>query len=242
MGSLAARKGSASRRQDARSASGRKADDRSRPHANPPPRRLRLTGKTLGLTGIKAAAGNGGEVRFARLSESSCGARHDRPGPSWRAMRVTGLTTRALAILALGLGLCAARGSLAQTSSVDRGRELVQRDCAMCHAVGPTGASPNPASPAFRDLNLRYPIDDLAEALAEGIIIGHPEMPQFQFSADDVADIIKYLKSIQTRQPAEFDSTPSGFPHSQLPLRKTSELEITPPLTTRRTAQSVDGP
>jgi len=52
-------------------------------------------------------------------------------------------------------------------------------------------------------LHLRYPIDDLAEALAEGIIVGHPQMPEFRFRADDVDSILRYLKSIQTRPPTE---------------------------------------
>ncbi len=42
----------------------------------------------------------------------------------------------------------------------------------------------NPKSPPFRYLPCRYPLSDLQEPLAEGIIVGHEalEMPQFQFS------------------------------------------------------------
>ena len=40
---------------------------------------------------------------------------------------------------------------------------------------------------------------DLAEALAEGLFVGHPDMPQFVFDAQDVGAIIAYLKSIQER-------------------------------------------
>lgn len=35
------------------------------------------------------------------------------------------------------------------------------------------------------------------EALVEGTMSGHPEMPELSFEADDVSDIIAYLKSIQ---------------------------------------------
>jgi len=35
--------------------------------------------------------------------------------------------------------------------------------------------------------------------LAEGISVGHGEMPEFVFEASDVAAIIAYLKSIQER-------------------------------------------
>ena len=110
--------------------------------------------------------------------------------------------------------LLAAPPALAQPSpdaaSIRRGHDLVQADCSMCHAIGPTGDSPNPLSPHFRDLHQRYPVEDLAEALSEGIMVGHPEMPQFRFAPDEIHDIIAYLQSIQTRQRAGLKPPPAG--------------------------------
>lgn len=85
-----------------------------------------------------------------------------------------------------------------------RGATLSQRYCAGCHAVGLTGDSPNPAAPPFRELHRRYSIDNLAEALAEGMLVGHPAMPEFQFQPDDVRAIVAYLKSVQTNQKVSF--------------------------------------
>jgi mono/diheme cytochrome c family protein len=119
---------------------------------------------------------------------------------------------RALAFLALAIGLSVTHGSSAQLGPVEIGHNLVLRDCGMCHAVGQTGASPNPAAPTFRDLHLRYPVNSLARALAEGTIIGHPRMPQFHFSPGEIADIIRYLNSIQTQQPAKIDPARRGSP------------------------------
>jgi cytochrome c len=101
------------------------------------------------------------------------------------------------------LGLLFVAACLASTPalaepSVERGHDLVQANCSMCHAIGTAGDSPNPLSPPFRTLHERYPVENLAEALAEGILVGHPQMPQFRFAADEVADIIAYLQSIQT--------------------------------------------
>ncbi|MBI1205048.1 MAG: c-type cytochrome [Rhodopseudomonas sp.] len=79
------------------------------------------------------------------------------------------------------------------------GEQLLTRDCASCHAVGRTGVSPHKGAPAFRTLGQRYPIESLEEALGEGIMSGHPDMPEFNFDADQVGAIIDYLKSIQTR-------------------------------------------
>ncbi len=98
--------------------------------------------------------------------------------------------------------LAATTAASAQSDLRPRGAILVQRHCAGCHAVRRTGQSPNPAAPAFRDLNMRYHIDDLAEALAEGILTGHPAMPEFKFPPRDVKAVLAYLKSIQTLQQA----------------------------------------
>lgn len=99
-----------------------------------------------------------------------------------------------------------------------RGHILVQRYCAGCHAVNPTGKSPNPAAPAFRTLNERYKIDDLGEALAEGILTGHPAMPQFIFPPDDIQAILRYINSIQSRQQAAQPPTPPAV-HAMPDLR-----------------------
>jgi mono/diheme cytochrome c family protein len=89
--------------------------------------------------------------------------------------------------------------ALAGDGDVEHGEELLQRDCASCHAIGRTGESPKKEAPAFRTLGQRYPVESLEEALGEGIMSGHPDMPEFSFDADDVGDIIAYLKSIQER-------------------------------------------
>jgi cytochrome c len=84
-----------------------------------------------------------------------------------------------------------------------RGEGLLTSNCAGCHAVGRTGNSTHPEAPAFRTLGQRYPIEVLAEALAEGLSSGHPDMPEFRFEIDDVDAILAYLESIQEKaQPA----------------------------------------
>ena len=79
------------------------------------------------------------------------------------------------------------------------GESLLTANCARCHAVGRTGASPHPAAPPFRTLSRKYKIEGLSEALAEGLSTGHPDMPEFVFAPEDVGAIIAYLKSIQER-------------------------------------------
>ena len=101
-------------------------------------------------------------------------------------------------ILATAFVAAAVRPAVA-AEDLKRGEELLQQDCGKCHAVGHAGESPDKDAPAFRTLGQRYPIESLEEALGEGMMSGHPEMPEFQFDADDVGAIIAYLKSIQQR-------------------------------------------
>jgi cytochrome c len=103
------------------------------------------------------------------------------------------------ACLLVGFGAVAAEA--VEKDQTAKGEALVKENCSRCHAIGKEGASPHPDAPPFRTLSSKYPIEDLAESLAEGIVSGHPDMPIFVFSPTDVAAIIDYLNSIQD-QPA----------------------------------------
>ena len=87
----------------------------------------------------------------------------------------------------------------AEKSLIDKGEALVSKNCSPCHAIGKEGDSPHKEAPPFRTLSAKYPIDDLAESLAEGIVSGHPDMPIFVFSPHDIEAIIEYLQSVQAQ-------------------------------------------
>ena len=112
-------------------------------------------------------------------------------------MRATGLCWFLFALLVIGL----TSPGLAEKVNTPprRGEALLIANCARCHAVGRSGVSPHPQAPAFRTLSRKFKVEGLAEALAEGISTGHPDMPEFVFEADEVGAIIDYLKSIQQR-------------------------------------------
>jgi mono/diheme cytochrome c family protein len=44
---------------------------------------------------------------------------------------------------------------------------------------------------------LKYPVEDLQESLAEGIMTGHPTMPEFRLEPDQINDVISYLKTLE---------------------------------------------
>ena len=102
----------------------------------------------------------------------------------------------AMAILiALGSGQVKAEQML--SPAAQRGLVILRANCSRCHAIGKIGESPLPIAPPFRTLHERYPVEDLQEPLAEGIVTGHPTMPEFRFDPGQFGDIIAYLKSLE---------------------------------------------
>ena len=102
-------------------------------------------------------------------------------------------------IIALGaVLLCSSKFAIAQQSpAAQRGLTFVRANCAQCHAVDKASESPLKIAPPFRNLHLKYPIESLERPLSEGIIAGHPTMPQFRLDADQVSDVIAYLKTLE---------------------------------------------
>jgi len=85
----------------------------------------------------------------------------------------------------------------AQADDPARGEHLARQYCGACHAIGRADASTRAGVPAFRDLHRRYPVEQLAEALAEGIVTGHPDMPEIAFPAADVSALIAWLRTLE---------------------------------------------
>ncbi len=103
-------------------------------------------------------------------------------------------------VLTIALGailLLASNPAPAQQSpAAQRGLTFVRVHCAQCHAIGKVGDSPLTIAPAFGTLHLKYPIESLQRPLSEGITAAHPTMPQFRLEADQVGDVIAYLKTL----------------------------------------------
>ena len=100
-------------------------------------------------------------------------------------------------LAALACGSLPAAAVQAQDARVGLGHSFAQAHCAQCHAVGREGQSPLPAAPPLRTLHRRYPVESLAESLAEGIATGHPAMPPFKLNVTQIGDLIAYLKSLE---------------------------------------------
>jgi cytochrome c len=85
----------------------------------------------------------------------------------------------------------------ALAASAQPGLIFAKTNCAMCHAIGKYDESPLPVAPPLRTLHELYPVDALEEAFAEGIVTGHPSMPQFQLDGAQINDLITYLKTLE---------------------------------------------
>ena len=101
------------------------------------------------------------------------------------------------ACVALLLGF----GTIAQAQAWDpaqqRGFVFVKANCSRCHSIDKVTESPLKIAPPFRTLAQKYPVENLEEALAEGIVTGHPTMPEFQLDPGQIGDVIGYLKTLE---------------------------------------------
>jgi cytochrome c len=87
--------------------------------------------------------------------------------------------------------------ALAMSPTEQRGKTFALTNCARCHSIDRVTQSPLKIAPPFRTLHLRYPVETLGEALAEGIQTGHPTMPEFRLDPDRIHDLLSYMKTLE---------------------------------------------
>ena len=80
---------------------------------------------------------------------------------------------------------------------VGQGEAIAESLCAGCHAIGLTGESAHHEAMPFRQISWHYPVEVLAEPFAEGVMIAHPDMPQWQFEPEQIDALLAYLETVQ---------------------------------------------
>jgi mono/diheme cytochrome c family protein len=100
-------------------------------------------------------------------------------------------------LMPLAFTLAMLTQATAASPDEQRGKTFALNNCARCHSIDRVTPSPLKIAPPFRTLHKRYPIETIAEALAEGIVTGHPSMPQFQLDPDQIHDLLAYLKTLE---------------------------------------------
>ncbi len=130
-----------------------------------------------------------------------------------------------LCVAVLAVSSCAAPGRSEEGDAemraalVEDGREIVEAQCAGCHAVGVDDSSPRDDAPPLRAVLAKYDPDALAEDFREGVHVGHPDMPDFSFGTRGVDAVLAYLVSIQLDDPE-----PRPIPGGLAPLSEGDAL------------------
>ena len=89
---------------------------------------------------------------------------------------------------------------LSQLEQIESGREIVEAQCSVCHAVGTDDQSQRMDAPPLRIVLTGYPPDALAEDFREQVHVGHPDMPDFDFGPLGTDHVLAYLISIQVSE------------------------------------------
>jgi cytochrome c len=86
--------------------------------------------------------------------------------------------------------------AFADGSLVAEGRGLAEANCARCHNLEKIGDSPFVPAPPFRIISKNYKPTDLEEAFVEGIVVGHPAMPEFELTGEQAAALAAFIDSL----------------------------------------------
>lgn len=106
-------------------------------------------------------------------------------------------------ILSVSIVLAAAVPALAADDDrAAAGLRLAEQLCSRCHAVSNEAASPHDDAPPFRTFAAKWPLENLEESLAEGIVTGHPDMPAFVFEPQEIDALIEHLHSLALKDPS----------------------------------------
>jgi cytochrome c len=80
-----------------------------------------------------------------------------------------------------------------QPARGEDGKTLLERHCGRCHALSEADASPLVGAPNLWTILRSYEQEQLEFELSEGIGSRHSDMPQIQFSSEEISSIQDYL-------------------------------------------------
>ncbi len=104
------------------------------------------------------------------------------------------MTGKTLPALLFGIACLVAAPAGAQ--NIGEGQAIAERLCSRCHAIGFGQKSSHALAPPFPVIARRYSVWGLQEALAEGIIVGHADMPKFVFTPSQINDLLGFMDTL----------------------------------------------
>lgn len=87
----------------------------------------------------------------------------------------------------------------AKGADIAKGEAMASELCAQCHSIQKKGPSPLSIAPPFREFSAKWPLSHLEEALAEGIVTGHGDMPEFELLPVEIINLLSYIDSISPK-------------------------------------------
>jgi mono/diheme cytochrome c family protein len=81
-----------------------------------------------------------------------------------------------------------------------KGKAILQDKCGRCHAIEAAGDSPLKQAPPMRDIYARFAPRELQAELREGMVSKHRDMPQIDFSDEEVDAILAYLYALAVKK------------------------------------------
>lgn len=109
-------------------------------------------------------------------------------------------------LFALGMVLATTASGADRRPLWELGRALLTEKCARCHAIDARDESPLKSAPPMRDVYERFAPEELKAELAEGIVSRHPQMPQVEFSTEQVDAVLNYLHQLAQKKPSTMPS------------------------------------
>jgi len=103
----------------------------------------------------------------------------------------------ALALLGAAETVQAAR-HLKEPTPAQRGHLVAVRRCAACHAIEPGGVSPRARAPGFATVEMQHTAG-LEGRLQDLTQHGHYDMPPVPLQPGEVADLLAYIQSTESR-------------------------------------------
>ena len=82
---------------------------------------------------------------------------------------------------------------------VRQGKQIAEKNCGGCHAVGAKDVSREKNAPEFRNLSRLHPNLTLRAPIERAIAVTHDAMPPFNLSSEEIEAIIAYIGSFVQR-------------------------------------------
>lgn len=91
----------------------------------------------------------------------------------------------------------------ARLTEAQRGLDIADRNCSLCHGITKAARSSHPRAPTFAKLGATYPVEALRAGLSTGSVIGHKGMPQIELAPGQIKDLIAYMATIASPKAAK---------------------------------------